>query len=253
MMISDFLTVSCYNYSMNAQKSISGITLIELSLVLLIGGLIISMASSVTSIITRTQKEALTQQRLEIIANALYNFYHNYNLLPCPADVTLATTHSHFALAASNATGCINSLGLQVSPHTINMGESLGMVPTRTLALPESITFDAWNNRIRYATMQQFTQQGGLDITANQLLKVNGVSVPFVVFSQGQNSNFAYHKNGLHINTAAPSAAEDSKRELYQASVYSVSGSVEIVGYYQTTFKGLFDDITVIGRWDSMQ
>ena len=83
-----------------------GFTLLEMSIVLAIIGVI--MASGMTVFSAALQKSQLqeTQTKLKAIQQALLNFRIANNRIPCPADVTIDPTGANFGIEASTAGDC---------------------------------------------------------------------------------------------------------------------------------------------------
>ncbi|MBN8279758.1 MAG: prepilin-type N-terminal cleavage/methylation domain-containing protein [Gammaproteobacteria bacterium] len=113
----------------------SGFSLVELAIVLLIVGLLLSGLIMPLSARLDQQKVETTRQQLEQIRQALVGYALARDALPCPATPTSS------GLASATATGCTRQ-------H--------GFVPAVTLGLPgarnrDQLLLDAWGSPIRYS------------------------------------------------------------------------------------------------------
>lgn len=119
--------------------------------VLLIGvaavGLVVDALSKVSA---KSARSADTVRRLDVVRNALADFVSTNEYLPCPAN------------GAAN-TGLSDPVGPNV---TCNSPE--GIVPWKTLGIPEGAELDGWYRRISYrvyAGNTGLTQLGGASMT----------------------------------------------------------------------------------------
>ena len=181
-----------------------GFTLIELSISLLIigllsSGLIVGLAAQ------RSISDAqLAQKQLDEIREVLIGFALSNGRLPCPAKATLSSTD-----AQAGREDC----SLQ---H--------GVVPWVSLSIQES---DPWSNRFTYYASDRFTgalPSGGsasftLETVGNaNLLDSNGktlaADLPAVIVSHGRNSAGAYNSSGMHISGANSEENENADADL---------------------------------------
>ncbi len=96
----------------------SGFTLLEMSIVLtiiavILGGLVVMTTASI-------QKKAIqeTYDKQKAIQQALLNYRIAQARIPCPADVTQATTAAYFGTEAAGAGGCMGGTPAANSSHT---------------------------------------------------------------------------------------------------------------------------------------
>lgn len=125
-------------------------TLVELAVVLAIIGLIAGAGIAMASSAIKTADRVATQERLGSIKLALDSFAKTYGYLPCPADRTYTTSNANFGLEQRDtplpSTVCNTGSGIVASGSV-----TIGMVPVRTLGLPDSYASDSWGNKIEYA------------------------------------------------------------------------------------------------------
>lgn len=132
----------------------SGYTILELSIVLLILGIITLGLIGVFSFGNRINSHTLTESRMDIIQNAFVSFVAANGRLPCPAVWGLDQTNQEFGYEASmqtiilncNSNLLINSSGAGQPGDTIY----LGMVPINTLGLNPEYAFDGYGDRFGY-------------------------------------------------------------------------------------------------------
>src|SRR5262245_50399834 len=83
-----------------------GFSLLELSVVLTVVGLISAGGMMFGMQQVETAKRVQTENKLKVIEDALMAFRTINGRLPCPADVSLAKTHANFGLEAANPGSC---------------------------------------------------------------------------------------------------------------------------------------------------
>jgi hypothetical protein len=100
-------------------------------------------------------QQALTQQRLLALRQALVNFASANGRLPCPADGALPLGDVNFGLERRAANGtCLVVAGIPIMNR--------GVVPWTTLGLPGDAALDAWGRRVSYRV---FEGARGLTVT----------------------------------------------------------------------------------------
>jgi prepilin-type N-terminal cleavage/methylation domain-containing protein len=127
-------------------------TLIEVVVVLFIGGVLLAMAAALTRGVVSYQKRSLTATRMAGAEAALIQFVQQQRRLPCPGNGALASTDNNAGTeGARDATGCTN--------------QSNGVLPWRALALTEAEATDGWDRRITYRTDPVLAADGRLDMS----------------------------------------------------------------------------------------
>lgn len=112
-----------------------GFTLIEMAIVLVVVGLILSGGILAVGPILDNTKTSETQSRLDTIEKALLLYTIQNGCLPCPADGTVTTS-----LGVAAPTGC----------GACTVAAANGVVPWTTLGLSQNDATDGWSNRISY-------------------------------------------------------------------------------------------------------
>lgn len=207
-------------------KNSSGFTLIEMSVVVIIVGLIIAAAIPHFRSYKATEDFYETEEKIQLIDGALKEFFGLNGRYPCPADPTLDISDPLFGVeiadCRANSTapcpaGCI-STGTRDADDDGNPDDILiGSLPVRTLADStrfSDFTFadgaDAYHNQYTYAVTEAMTWQSlGLSNPANVQLGALTVrdefnrdltepagAAHYVVVSHGRNGLGAHNLEG---------------------------------------------------------
>jgi prepilin-type N-terminal cleavage/methylation domain-containing protein len=161
------------------QKKQHGFTLVELSIVLIIvsllasGGLVIS-----TSMVNRAA-HIDTSKSLDVIKQSLQDFYVVEGRLPCPASISQGTSTANFGLEEVDAVTqkCNNWATEPAGTWRVDGtgGElvRVGMLPVRTLGLPDTAAADKYANRIVYAVTEKLTDSAEFAIAPGAITVVD--------------------------------------------------------------------------------
>ncbi|HLN25395.1 MAG TPA: type II secretion system protein [Patescibacteria group bacterium] len=121
-----------------------GFTLIELSIVLAIIGLLVGGGLMSFSQVAEKNRITLTGQNMDQIESALVLFAIRNHRLPCPADGSLASTNALYGKEQAQGgvtAGTVNSCAIT---------GGTAVVPWITLGLSENYSLDGWNHRYSY-------------------------------------------------------------------------------------------------------
>jgi|GEM_PF-3592075 hypothetical protein len=172
-----------------------GFALLGLALAILIASLLV--IASINQNNNNFGQSRNTTKKLTDIKNALTSYALANGYFPCPASLTEALTNSTFASESrADATSCTTGSGVSlVAAGTVYHG----LVPIKTLGLPNDLSADEWGNKIEY-----YVPSDWIDATDNAIpaplpeviTLTDGVGrnvfVPFVVISRGKNGYYAY-------------------------------------------------------------
>lgn len=180
----------CRIMAMKKNRKKSGFTLVELSIVLVIVGILLFGSLSVYTTAAENARIDSTNKILDAIERALKLHYRVNGGLPCVAVGNLALNDSSFG----DEGDCT---------------ATAGVIPTRALNLPDSYMFDGWGNRISYIVAAACDEAWiSDDCAANLTVQDNtGASertagAAYVVLSYGKNGLGAFNRNG-NANEAA--------------------------------------------------
>jgi prepilin-type N-terminal cleavage/methylation domain-containing protein len=209
-----------------------GFTLIEIALVLVVVGLLISGALQLLNPVRERAKITETEAKLDRIEDALLVWaIASRGCLPCPADGTLVSTNANagFGRAGSgnqttmtcenNGTACnVQPIAIDhTGPTNTNYA---GVVPWRSLGLSEEDVTDGWGSRIAYAVTDDGAgvplttyeagnvtgplerhpgltdfQDGALTVTDTGGTNIT-TEAAYVLISRGEDDAFAFRRGG---------------------------------------------------------
>jgi len=214
---------------MNKKNFKKAYSLIELSIVILIISILITGALSVSVGSVNNAKIKTTNDRITQVYRALGNFLVANRRLPCPAALTkVKTVDTDYGTEVGVGSGCAGT-GVIASGSSTNL--VYGMVPVRTLGLPNSLAEDGFesklvyivdknyaNNAVNFSAAPDFTTTltfataATANITVNE--KPSGITQIVVtdalvaLVSYGANKSGAYNANASAQNTRSIDADE---------------------------------------------
>ena len=254
-------------------KAKKAYSLVELSVVITIMSiLMMGVASIVTNSMKKAQKNE-TQEKIQIIYNAMGKFLLREKRLPCPARLNLAessasygddkyittdTTNPNFNKSITN--GECNESNRIFADGSNNF--FIGAVPTTALELPSDMAKDEFGNKITYIVSKNATIATALEATSpaifplsntgfgattysgqmltvfeysNRQITANAI---LALISHGNNKNCAYPANSTSTNSTCPINDE----AINSSNKYSASMNNSII--YSSTNPN-FDDIVL--------
>ena len=141
------------NHSIHNQK---GFTLVEIALVMAIIGVITAASIRFAVPLIETANHLSTTEKMNKVAEALALYAVENNRIPCPA-VPVTTTANPF----SDGFGYEQNNGTAQPAAASRCGTASnalrGIVPFKTLEIPEDFIKDAWGNYFTYAVSPAFT------------------------------------------------------------------------------------------------
>ena len=142
----------------NRKSSRHGFSLIELSVVVLIIGILIYMTLAMGRQQLQIARIKQTQYKEQKIQTALAVYLKTYGRLPCPADGTLPNTSQYFGVqggqagysnpSSANGDATCPSSNLLTDYSIPNL--YVGVVPTADLGMSADSMVDGWGNRFTY-------------------------------------------------------------------------------------------------------
>ncbi|MFM9890175.1 MAG: hypothetical protein ACKVOE_05975 [Rickettsiales bacterium] len=130
-------------------------TLIELSVVLLVVGLMVGFGMQAAQVSTNVDCYAQTRTQIVTIKDALQRFIDSKGRLPTPAGRSFNVTSPNYGREASG--GAIDTLA---SGAFASNPVLFGALPFQALQLPTSFATDCWGNKFSYVVGQNFTTTG---------------------------------------------------------------------------------------------
>lgn len=221
------------------KNRISGFSLLEMSIVILISGIIMTAVLNTIPIIYRTTKSLSNNKKLEKVEDAFYAFILKHKRLPIPANMEdkINTNTGTYGLEqnAENA-------------KKVNSNENLyiGTLPSVDLGLSPEYVYDEYGNKFVYIVNANCTKTKGLlkcDSNSNDLItmETNDITTKNIVFSivaQGANKRYSYATNSSTQSTPK----NTSRLELFNSYDF-FKGTV----YNKIYSSQNFDDTVIYG------
>ena len=139
-----------------------GFILIELAIIMIVIGVLIAAAIPFYNAYIQREAPLNTQKRMLVIENALSNFIQTRFRLPCPADPIPASTPAGTNFGLERPSLGAGLSGCESNDTTL----SHGIIPYRTLGLPEQYAKDGWGNYFTYVVSPDFTGINNFNTTA---------------------------------------------------------------------------------------
>jgi prepilin-type N-terminal cleavage/methylation domain-containing protein len=181
-------------------RSQGGFTLLELTIVLAIVGLLAVGALKAASALRENAGISETSKRLNTLVMALQTFLMKHKRLPCPADPTLKDTEPNFGKEVRLDNGVC---GPAVTPEVSNPKVFRGAIPGHDLFSGSKLR-DAWDHQFTYVVIAEATRDNSFTSSAwpaamelwDKADKAKGKPIQkggvAVIISHGANGSDAY-------------------------------------------------------------
>lgn len=263
-----------------------GFTLLELSVVLAIIAVVIGGTMSVLTAGVQQSQYNTTIANIGAIEKALLDYSTAFGRIPCPSDITLASTSVNYGFeagysAGGTGTGECRTGMTPAANYASASGVEEGGVPVRTLQLPDSYMYDGWGRRLRYAVDPTYTAS----LTYNKKTIPNNICYPsaksitvndatgtarttaaiYAIISHGANGHGAFTASGaanvnsdiLNTDELANCHCDSNGAHTGGAGVLSPPTYVQKAPAYQSGQSGkplyYFDDIITFKEAWQMQ
>ena len=190
----------------------SGFSLVEIALVLLIGGLALGAGISVLSAKFTQAKIDVTKARAESIRVALTNYVGQNYRLPCPAapgivkGANFYNTERRTGSAPNFVCDAANGLNATIGGTGPLAGISRGTVPCATLGIAEDACIDGYGNRFTY-----FVDNRAVNLTVNTVSGMLGrMTVHRITPPAGATPSVGAAPTGNQINACSSVANDNS-------------------------------------------
>ncbi len=192
-----------------------GFTLIEISIALIVVGLLITPLFSLYAQYTVKKKLENTESNIRRVVSMMEEYRDINGEYPCPAPMNVPRTDVNngralpcdaatFAAFPQTQGECLNGICLKAAPNGAS-DVVIGSVPFRDLQMTEDDSLDAYGNRLLYAVTQDLTEittfntdAGGISIVdsaGNEMTR--NQDAMFIVLSYGPSKEGAYSKFGV--------------------------------------------------------
>ncbi len=207
----------------NSHQPKKGFSLIELSIVFVVIGILMTGAITFVSGYTKGHQIKETKMKLGAIEKELIVHVRKYGHLPCPASRTVALGTANFGMSPS---AC--NIAPPAGTADVNSGKvRIGMVPVKSLGLPQNYAFDGWGNRITYSAIRNLavgqstynsyttTDTNGViiiqDGNGNQLYPADDKNITaYALVSHGADGKGSFNRTGQNV-VACGTATKDSE------------------------------------------
>lgn len=129
----------------------SGFTLVEMAIVVLIGGLLAVAAFNFATPMFERAKITETRNKMKVIEDALAAYAVSNNRIPCPAAASQSTTNPPYGFERFSGNG--GSIPVRCGTTAADW---VGILPYRTLGLDETMVYDGWGRPFTYAISPSF-------------------------------------------------------------------------------------------------
>ncbi|MBI1327110.1 MAG: prepilin-type N-terminal cleavage/methylation domain-containing protein [Alphaproteobacteria bacterium] len=170
-----------------------GFTLIELSIVITIIGLLFAGAMVGVPMFINNQKQQETTERIDTVMNALSSYVQRHNRLPCPADPEAETPANPGEVRGTERNGGVCFDGADTAAMMRNVE---GLVPWRELGISERDAIDAWGKYLTYRPAPNLT----VNNFAASMQEDKGVADAQI--HNACRSPIWYNKEGKHLDRA---------------------------------------------------
>lgn len=189
-----------------------GYSLVELSIVLVIVGLLTAGGLAMSTAMVERAAYIDSKKLLDQVDEALRSYYIVNNRLPCVAPLNTLPGATGFGVEiGATGTTCNNGAAVATSTSRVTVGSNyvrVGMLPVRTLGLPDSAASDKYGNRLVYAVTEKLTDASvfgsaaGLitvrDMNNNAIL----TDAAYFITSPGKDHKGAYPYSSGVVGTA---------------------------------------------------
>ena len=141
----------------------TGYILIDLAMVLVVMGVLLAAAIPFYQGYLQRNAMIQTEKRMDVLAKAFSNYIQVRWRLPCPAAPTVAAG-AQLGIERGVVIG-----GAAVGSCTGGTANAHGIIPYRTLGIPEQYAKDGYGNFFTYIVSPDFTTDNRLGIAANNV------------------------------------------------------------------------------------
>jgi len=255
-------------------------TLLEMSIVLIIIAVILAGGAVTFSASLQQRQYDQTKEKFVILQKALRDYWRTFGRLPCPGHAYLYNpasggSNQYFGREAQNKGTCDGTpaatfiYSITDNDASCESGDRCvhgGMVPTKTLGLPDDMAFDGWGRRFAYVVDSDFTKSDALStvsLTDTSTTRITMRSVNDVVkssiaaytlISYGINGHGAYPRYTDSVG-GYPRKLSGSVNTMEQMNCYCDSGGAAATFgriFYQAPYAtttnvttNTFDDMVV--------
>ena len=180
-------------------KSKKAFTLLEISVVILIIGILLVGTINFQLTIDKKSKQNITSDKIAEIEKAINEYILVHGKLPCPASINVDKSNAEIRDEDNDECTGYDS-------DFVHDGLIYGSVPTKTLNLTDDYAVDGWNNTISYIISKKYgdnkifladdTDKIRIENTSGREITSNAI---YVLVSSGKNKSGAF-RNGSQLS-----------------------------------------------------
>lgn len=212
------------------QRSQLGFSLIEMAMVVSILGVMVAGALTISKSNVEQKAALNTARSMDVLEDALQKYLEYYGRYPCPASPSAAESSAVFGVetnCSSSVTSPSNTWEAGTGVNTIRGG----VVPVRTLGIPDRYMYDEWGSRVGFVVVKALAttlaDYSGYttalttgviqvtDVNGNQVVGSNANNVvAYLLVSYGKDKKGAYARKINATNSpdiACGTTAKDSE------------------------------------------
>ncbi|MBL8642502.1 MAG: prepilin-type N-terminal cleavage/methylation domain-containing protein [Rhodospirillaceae bacterium] len=227
-----------------------GFTLIEIAIVLVVIGLIVSGGLLAVSPVLQSAKITETRQKMATIESALLGYVIANGCLPCPAARNIGGTITGIANDGSDYTTACGSDGTCLGATN----NASGLVPWVTLGISENDATDGWGRLFSYGADSTLTNSStdvqrtsGTFPTFTSNIQMNSTggtnlgytAIAYVIVSHGLDGSFGETFQAQALADKYGSAANSGQNENGDSDLTFVTGNT--IGSNNSSY---YDDLT---------
>lgn len=188
----------------NNKNSTTGFTLLEMSIVVLILGILLVGGINLHLSIVELSEKNLSSDRIYVVDKAIREYVLKNLHLPCPSNILLSETEDNYEENFGKELRGVDSGCFTKNSSFFEHGNYIaGGVPTKVLGLPSEYAEDAWGNRIVYIVDKEYARSKiGFFASGGASMNIKGTQdtgekvvtnrAVYVLISSGQNGNGAF-------------------------------------------------------------
>ncbi len=230
-------------------KKTFGFTLLELSITILIIGILTVAGINFQASLSKNSHTNITLDKMNKINDAIKIFILENGRLPCPSDITVSV--KNLSDIGQELTNCESSDGAYTTDDDYTY--VYGGVPTKALGLPSNYTFDAWGNKIAYATNVKYTDKEYFIRDGEKGLTINNLNddtitndATYILISPGEDKKASYNKFGEHRNECSNDEKQQSNDSYYTCENSAFDKRIMANNtYIKDILNNNFDDIVI--------
>lgn len=245
---------------------LSGFTLLELGIVLIVLSLLAAGILAVATQNVRVNRQAELQEKLDTIEAAILAYRKEYEYLPCPGQSDLTNDEAAFGFQGATPGDCVTQIAITDPVATFSDGVNTvgGSIPVRDLNLNDEYMYDPWGNQFLYVVDKRATENATFNVKLTDTSLIGSITVSdngnniststavLLILSFGPNGHGAYQVSGDRkyegsINT----------HELENCDCTATAPGTFDAAFYihpaTTSTSGALDSFDDIGRYYSRQ